>query len=72
MAVSLTKEEFLERFIRRKEQFEMVINSQQVRDQLKIRIDSNNIHIDLSQLVGTLIGDALLRIVNLVYQDKDD
>ena len=78
MSVSLTKEEFLERFAKRNKLFQVAVMhdlenvSGQIGEQVKIQRDQNDIRIDLSQLFGTLVRNTLLRAVDLVYQDMTD
>ncbi len=77
MSSSLTKEEFLQRFIDRNKLFQAAIIHDleniniQIKEQVRIQHDKNNINVDISQLVGKLIGNALMRAVDLVYRDLE-
>jgi len=73
MSTSLTRDEFLKRLVERNEQFELSIKNglKQVDANIKVRYESpNNIYIELSEFIGTIASDVILRAVDIVYQDQ--
>jgi hypothetical protein len=77
---SLTKEELLERFDERKDIFILALNhdlnlfSSKIRTDVKINpADPHKPEIDISvdEFANELVGKAISRLIDLVYQDMD-
>lgn len=70
MAVSLTQDEFIKRFYERKQLFLNAIlhDLEQIANTIKVRHTGPDVRIDLSIFAGTLISNAVLSAIDIVYQ----
>jgi len=74
MPVSLTKEEFLNRFAERNRLFQVAVSQdvERMKALIKVRYESpNNIRIELNDAVGDILKRTIFRVVDLVYLDQD-
>ena len=74
MAVSLTKEEFLNRFAERNKLFKIAVSRdvEQMKTLIKVRCESpNNIYIELNDAVADILIRTIFRVIDLVYLDQD-
>ena len=73
MAVSLTREEFLERLEERKGLYGLAIaydfEKVNTNELINTWIESNNLHVQVTPLIGELIRQAITRVIDLVYQE---
>lgn len=75
MPVSLTRDEFLERFAEREKLFQIAIahdlEQTDVNKLVNAWVDpENKLHVVFGELFATLLGESILRAVNLVYQEQ--
>ena len=72
MSISLTHDEFIQRFNERRGQLRLP-NAQELKlsgaDLLSVLQDERGIHINLSNLFGIYIGETVIRVIDLVYQE---
>lgn len=77
MSTSLTKEAFLQRFNERQDIFKLAIIhdmesiNDTVRKLVEVERHKESVNIDISALMGNLVGNALKRLVDLVYSELD-
>ena len=74
MSVSLTKDEFLNRFAERNKLFTIALleDLQKMKLLIKVRYESpNNIHIELTDAVADIVKSTIFRVIDLVYLDQD-
>ena len=70
MTISLSKEEFLERYVRRIKLLNIALDQDAQRLKPLIKVESTGeTDIDLSTYQTQLILDTIERVVDLVYQD---
>jgi hypothetical protein len=75
MTISLTKEQFSERFERYHRLFQLAIKEdvKKISPLLyKVLRDETEIHIDISKPIGEFISKTIIRIIDLVYEENLD
>jgi hypothetical protein len=73
METSLTREQFLQRFVDRRDEIKMP-DTDKIQEKMKglppmIRHAGNEINIDLSPLLGIYLSEYLLNLLNVVYKE---